>query len=191
MVLRVESWNCSDNMGIAWEARSPFTAAGRTTCPKYAMLSPSRANHLVSWFPRLSLNFTRSFATNSNEGGNHGRPQKSAKVASKEASEEPLASSASAQPQPDASDPLLAASLNRYHSLPPLPPIDNWLSHFAYVSSQVRDRISIRAPASAISVAHSFINSKKTSTNNPKVIVEAFPGVPRLKAVVTLLSYPV
>ncbi|KAI0283623.1 S-adenosyl-L-methionine-dependent methyltransferase [Russula aff. rugulosa BPL654] len=139
------------------------------------MLSPSRANHLVSCFPRLSLNFARSFATTSNEGGNHGQPQKSAKVASKEASE-PLVSSAPAQPQPDASDPLLAASLNHYHSLPPLPPIDNWLSHFAYASSQVRDRISIRAPASAISVAHSFINSKKTSTNNPKVIVEAFPG---------------
>ena len=156
----------------------------------YVMLSPSRANHLVSWFPRLSLNFTRSFATSSNKGGNRGRPRKSAKVASKEASE-PLVSSAPAQPQPDASDPLLAASLNHYHSLPPLPPIDDWLSHFAYVSSQVRDRISIRAPASAISVAHSFINSKKTSTNNPKVIIEAFPGVPRLKAVVTLLSYPV
>jgi hypothetical protein len=72
--------------------------------------------------------------------------------------------------------PQLAASLSQYSRLPPLPPIGDWLSHFPYSPHVVRDRISIRDPASAIHVAHSFITSKKTSTGNPKVIIEAFPG---------------
>ena len=155
--------------------------------PAYVMLSPSRANHLrvVARLPRLSPSCTRNIASASNEGRKAGRPRKYAKVASKvEEGSEPL-------PPPPATDPLLAASLNHYHSLPPLPPVDNWLPHFAYGSTQLRDRISIRAPASAISVAHSFVNSKRTSTNKPKVIVEAFPGVPRLDSVVSFLSYPV
>jgi hypothetical protein len=148
------------------------------------MLSPLRANHLVACRSRLSLNCTRNFASTSNEGRKHGQPPKSLEVQLKEASE---------QLQRDAFklDPSLATSLNHYSSLPPLPPIDDWLPRFAYSSPALRDRISIRAPASAISIARSFMNSKETSTNNPKVIVEAFPGVCRLKAVVTLLSYPV
>ena len=76
---------------------------------------------------------------------------------------------------PDLSGPL-AASLNHYSSLPPLPPIDDWLSHFPYGPVVVRDRMSIRDPVSAIHVAHSFVDAKKTSTGNPKVIIEAFPG---------------
>ncbi len=167
---------------MAWEAR-------RTShVPEYVMLSPSRTNHLVACFPRLSLSYTRNVSSTS-KGRKRDRPQKSIKVASNEASE-PLPSSSpfpvSAQLQYDAS---LATSLNHYSSLPPLPPIDDWLNHFAYTSPQLRDRISLRAPATAISVARSFMNSKKTSTNNPKVIIEAFPGVRRLKDVVTLLSH--
>jgi len=149
------------------------------------MLSPLRANHLAACLPRLSLNCTRSFASTSRE---HGRPPKSVKDASKEAYE-PL-SAAAAQPESDHSLDIDTA-LNHYSSLPPLPPSNDWLSHFSFGTPQLRDRISIRAPASAISVARSFVNSKKTSTNNPKVIIEAFPGVHRPKAVVTLLSCPV
>jgi hypothetical protein len=149
-------------------------------------------NHLVAGFPRLPLNCIRNFVATSNDGSKRGQPQESPKVASTEPSE-PLPSLTAAQLQPDASelDHSLVTSLNHYSSLPPLPPIDRWLSHFAYSSPQIRDRISIRAPASAISIAQSFMNSNKTSTDNPKVIIEAFPGERRLKAVVTLLSYPV
>ena len=156
--------------------------------PEYAMFSPLRANHLVGCLPRLSLNCTRNLAFTSNEGTKRARPRKPPKVASKEASEH-LPSPPTAQLQRDASelDHSLVTSLNHYSSLPPLPPIDDWLSHFAYSSPQLRDRISIRTPASAISVARSFVNSKKTSTNNPKVIIEAFPGMRRLKVVVTPL----
>ncbi|KAH9057340.1 S-adenosyl-L-methionine-dependent methyltransferase, partial [Lactarius vividus] len=60
--------------------------------------------------------------------------------------------------------------------LPPLPPIDDWISHFPYGSIVARDRISIRNPMTAIRVAESFVGSKKTSTGKPKVIIEAFPG---------------
>jgi hypothetical protein len=152
------------------------------------MLSPLRANRLVACLPSLSLNCTRNFATTSNEGRKPGRPRIHPIVASNEASE-PLP--AAAQLQLDVSTRehslAIATSLKHYSSLPPLPPVDDWLPHFAYTPLQVRDRISIRTPASAISVARSFINSEKTSTNNPKVIIEAFPGVRRLKSVVTIL----
>ena len=150
------------------------------------MLSPLRANHLARCLPRLSLNCsTRSFASTSRE---HGLPPKSVKDASIEAYVPLFA--AAAQPENHHSLDIDTA-LNHYSSLPPLPPSDDWLSHFYSGTSQLRDRISIRAPASAISVARSFVNSKKTSTNNPKVIVEAFPGVHCPKTVVTLLSCPV
>lgn len=148
------------------------------------MLSPLRANHLVACLPRFSLNCTRNFTSTSNK---RGRPPKNPKVVSKEASEPPAA----AQLHCDASewDHSLATSLNHYSSLPPLPPTDDWLTHFPYTSPQVRDRISIRTPATAIGLAHSFMNSKKTSTNNPKVIIEAFPGPGALsRAFLTLPS---
>jgi len=148
------------------------------------MFSPLRANHLVARPPSLSLNSTRNSAFSSNEVKRKlGRPRKSDK-ASKEASE-PLPSIAPAANTSE--DP----SLNHYFGLPPLPPADDWLSQFAYTSPLIRDRISIRAPLSAISVARSIINSKKISTNNPKVIIEAFPGVRCLKAIATLLSHTV
>jgi hypothetical protein len=148
------------------------------------MLSPLRVNH---HFPRLSLNCTRNFVTTSNEGRKRGRPRNSAANVASKVAWEP----AEAPPIPHDASESLVTSLNHYHSLPPLPPIDNWLPHFAYTSTQVRDRTSIRAPASAISVAHSFVDSKKTSTNKPKVIVEAFPGMPRLKDVVTRFLCPI
>lgn len=155
--------------------------AGRSTCPELAMLSPSRANDLVSsCLPRLSLSYARNFATTSRR---HGRPQKAVRVASEEVSD--------TLPSPAANLEVPATSLNRYFSLPPLPPTEDWLSRFSHITSLLRDRISIRNPVSAISVAHSFVNSKKTFTGKPKVIVEAFPGVWRLKAIVTLLSHPV
>lgn len=152
------------------------------------MLSPSRANHLVACLPSLSLNCTRNIIST------RGRPLRLPKVASKEASEplpSPVAQLRHLQCDASKLEHSLATSLSHYSTLPPLPPINEWVSHFAYASPQMRDRISIRAPESAISIARSFINSKTAPTNNPKVIIEAFPGVRRLKAVVTLLSYPV
>lgn len=149
------------------------------------MLSPLRANHLAR-LPSLSLNCTRNFAISNEVRKKRGRPLvpplKTFDIASNEVSKPAVA------PQHGDS---LATSLDHYSSLPPLPPNDDWLSYFSCVTPPLRDRISIRAPASAINVARSFINSKKTSTNKPKVIVEAFPGVCHLKAVVTLVSYPV
>jgi len=138
------------------------------------MLSPLRANHLACARP-LSFNYARNFASTSN--GNRrksARPPKSAKVSPEPASS-PLPPPPAHRDASDGGD-SLAASLNHYNSLPPLPPIDKWLSHFPYAPPVVRDRMSIRVPESAIRVAHSFINSKRTSTGNPKVIIEAFPG---------------
>ncbi|KAN0129209.1 S-adenosyl-L-methionine-dependent methyltransferase [Lactarius tabidus] len=79
-------------------------------------------------------------------------------------------------PNPFESGGPFAASLKHYSSLPPLPPLGDWLSHFPYAPIVVRDRISIRDPLSAIHVAHSFVDAKKTSTGNPKTVIEAFPG---------------
>ncbi|KAH9994962.1 S-adenosyl-L-methionine-dependent methyltransferase [Russula compacta] len=135
------------------------------------MLSPFRANH-AACIRCLPLNCTRNVASTSNQlKRNRSRAQTFATVTVEQASD-PLPAPA----LPLAGGGSLATSLDHYSSLPPLPPIEDWLSHFPYASSAVRDRISIRAPTSAIRVAHSFINSKKTSTGNPKVIVEAFPG---------------
>jgi hypothetical protein len=159
--------------------------AGRSTCPSM------RVNHLL---PRLSLNCTRNFTSSNQVKSELRRPRKSAKVASEGVSESLLSPTAvelqgnafkEEHPHP------LATSLNHYFNLPPLPPTDDWLSRFAYTTPQLRDRISIRDPVSAIRVARSFINSTKISTGNSKIIIEAFPGVHRHKVVVTLLSHPV
>jgi hypothetical protein len=111
------------------------------------------------------LKYSRNFSSNE-VGRKRGRPSKPANIAS----------DVVADPDPTPPDPALAASLNHYFSLPPLPPIDDWLSHFPIGPIVVRDRISIRDPVSAIHVARSFVDAKKTSTGNPKVFIEAFPG---------------
>ena len=152
------------------------------------MLSPLRANNpLVARLPCLPLSCTRDVAT----GARRGRPPKSTRAKSDEASGTVPPPAAILKSDVSVPKYSLATSLNRYSSLPPLPPVENWLSHFSYAAAVVRDRISIRTPASAIRVAHSFINSKTTSTEKPKVIVEAFPGVWCLEAVVKLLSHAV
>lgn len=145
-----------------------------------AMLSPVRANNLVACAHRLSFNCARNFASTSNGiRRKPGRPRKPARVSPEQVSTKQVSNPL---PPPsghrDAFDgrESLAASLNHYSTLPPLPPIDKWLSHFSFAPPAVRDRVSIRVPESAIRVAHSFINSKRTSTGNPKVIIEAFPG---------------
>ena len=166
-------------------------AADRRTCPEQAMLSPLKANHLVARISCLSLGSTRNVASASNEARRKSpKPLKTAGVTLEETLD--TLSSPAAILQHDASAVTydLAASLNRYSSLPPLPPIEDWLSHFPYSSLVLRDRISLRTPETAISVAHSFINSKKTSTGSPKVIVEAFPGAWCLK-VAEIFSHPV
>jgi hypothetical protein len=126
-------------------------------------------NHLLARYRGFPLKYSRYFTVNQ-VAPKRGRPSKNPKAAS----EEPPNTVADPEPLDRAGS--FVASLNHYSSLPPLPPIDDWLSHFPYASVGLRDRISIRDPLSAIHVAHSFVDGKKTSTENPKVIVEAFPG---------------
>jgi hypothetical protein len=148
------------------------------------MLSPLRPNHLIACARPLSLNCTLNSASTPNGNRRKGLPPKLTKVSPKLASD-PL------PPPPTAHRDSLATSLSHYSSLPLLPPIDKWLSHFTYTSPVVRDRISIRTPESAIRVAQSFISSKKTSTGNPKVIVEAFPGARCLGTLIALFLRPI
>ncbi|KAI0305536.1 S-adenosyl-L-methionine-dependent methyltransferase [Multifurca ochricompacta] len=121
--------------------------------------------------PRVQLKYTRNVAFASNEvKRKRGRPPKSPLEPT------PDVITTSTQAHPSEGGHSLALSLNHYFRLPPLPPVGDWLTHFPYAPPVVRDRISIRDPASAIQVAQSFVNSKKTSTGNPKIIIEAFPG---------------
>lgn len=122
-------------------------------------------DHLVARYRGFPLKY-RTFSSLNEVKRKRGRPSKSAKAALEQRPDTP----------PAAIPPKLAASLNHYFSLPPLPPIDDWLSHFPFASVAVRDRISIRDPVAAINVARSFVDAKKTSTGNPKVVIEAFPG---------------
>jgi hypothetical protein len=146
------------------------------------MVSLLRTNHLVARLPSLSLKCAHNFTSTSNAVNRKpGNLPNSDGVTSKEVSD--------TLTSPER--PSLATSLAHYSSLPPLPPTKDWVSHFSFTSTHLRDRVSIRTPESAINVAHSFIDSKKTFAGSPKVIVEAFPGVWRLKAVVALLSHPV
>jgi hypothetical protein len=149
------------------------------------MLSPLRANHLARASP-LSFNCARNIASTSN--GNRRKASRPPRVSPEPASS-PLPPPPAHRDASDGGD-SLAASLNHYNSLPPLPPLDKWLSHFPYAAPVVRDRISIRVPESAIRVAHSFINSKRTSTGSPKVIIEAFPGAWCLGTLTVLFSRP-
>ena len=139
------------------------------------MLSLLKANHLLAHARGLPLNHTRNFASASNGVKRmRGRPPKLPK-ATPELAPNILAASTARRNSLEEGSPLFL-SLNHYFSLPPLPPLDDWLSHFPYGPPVVRDRISIRDPITAIRIARSFITPKKTSTGNPKVIIEAFPG---------------
>ncbi|KAA1471683.1 S-adenosyl-L-methionine-dependent methyltransferase [Dentipellis sp. KUC8613] len=74
-----------------------------------------------------------------------------------------------------------------YAALPPLPPLDEWRTYFQTTPSGVRDRISIRNPESATQVARGFLTGKRTRTNQPKIVIEAFPGPGALsRALMTL-----
>jgi len=128
------------------------------------MRSLSSLDHLLARCRGFPLKYSRNFSVNE-VGRRRGRP-------SKAAPEQPPDTGSTPLPL----DGALVASLKHYSSLPSLPPIDDWLSHFPYAPVIVRDRISIRDPLSAIRVAHSFVDGKTTSTGNPKVIIEAFPG---------------
>ncbi|KAH9956928.1 S-adenosyl-L-methionine-dependent methyltransferase [Russula dissimulans] len=124
----------------------------------------SRANHRVRCLPFSSA---RNLASSSNGAKlKRSRSPKLARVTSEQASD--ALEGAGVDP--------IASQLNHYFSLPSLPPTEEWLSRFSYVVAPARNRVSVRNPASAIRAAHNFINSKKTSTSKPKVIIEAFPG---------------
>jgi hypothetical protein len=156
------------------------------------MHSSLRANRIVACARRLSFNCTRSFAFASTES--RCKPNQSpnrAKVSPEPESDRLSPPATAFSDDVFAGGGSLAASLDHYHSLPPLPPIEKWRSHFPYSRPIVRDRVSIRTPATAIRVAQSFINSKKTSTTKPKVVIEAFPGAWCLGALVTLLLHPI
>ena len=79
-------------------------------------------------------------------------------------------------PKPLESGGSFAESLKHYSSLPPLPPLGDWLSHFPYVPIVIRDQISICDPLSAIHLAHSFVDTGKTLMGKRKVVIEVFLG---------------
>jgi hypothetical protein len=177
-VLTLWAFNARLLNGYCWQQQNAMvkviksgvtTASG--TCTR-AMLSSLRANNLHLRTRGLPLIHTHNFVSSSN--GAKKRRSRSPKPSS-----DTLEHAAPTTPQqtPVAVEgSQFAALLSHYSRLPPLPPIGDWLSHFSFAPNAVRDRISIRDPASAIRVAQSFITSKKTSTGNPKVIIEAFPG---------------
>lgn len=59
-----------------------------------------------------------------------------------------------------------------------LPPVDDWRSYFAVHQLTVRDRVSVRNPELAEKLAHSFLDSPHTASDQPKTVIEAFPGLP-------------
>lgn len=58
-----------------------------------------------------------------------------------------------------------------------LPPINDWRSYFAVHQLTVRDRVSVRNPELAEKLAHSFLDSPHTASDQPKTVIEAFPGL--------------
>ncbi|EIM83080.1 S-adenosyl-L-methionine-dependent methyltransferase [Stereum hirsutum FP-91666 SS1] len=69
-----------------------------------------------------------------------------------------------------------------------LPPIDNWRSYFAVHQLVVRDRVSVRNLELADKLAYSFLDNPHTSSDEPKTVVEAFPGPGQLSR--ALLKLP-
>lgn len=61
--------------------------------------------------------------------------------------------------------------------LPPLPPKDEWRSHFASLATAIRERVSIRNPDTAARIANSFLADKSIAAGEGKIIIEAFPGM--------------
>lgn len=57
-----------------------------------------------------------------------------------------------------------------------MPPIDEWRSYFTTSQLSTRERVSIRNPVLAEELAHSFLDSPHTASNEPKTVIEAFPG---------------
>ena len=77
----------------------------------------------------------------------------------------------------------LRSSVRAYSSLPsvpPLPPQDQWRTHFPYVTVARRDRVFLRSPQAARAVAQSLFRSTSSSSGKGKVVIEAFPGPFRL-----------
>ena len=191
--VQVELLRCL-NLSFSYHAAFRHVFRRERFCTPQAMLSPSRASNLVACarsLSFLSFNRTRSFAS-STSNGNRPKSGQAPKFAreSPEPESNPLPPPLIHRVASDGGNSLVT-SLDHYSGLPPLPPIDKWLSHFPYAQPVVRDRISIRDPASAIHVAQSFINSKKTSTGNPKVIIEAFPGAWHLNTPIALFLRPI
>ncbi|KAI0066265.1 S-adenosyl-L-methionine-dependent methyltransferase [Artomyces pyxidatus] len=66
--------------------------------------------------------------------------------------------------------------------------MDRWRISFPTVSLASRDRVSVRNPKTAMRIAESFMNNRFTQQDEPKVVIEAFPGPGALSR--ALLTYP-
>ena len=70
----------------------------------------------------------------------------------------------------------VARSFTSLPSLPPLPPQDEWRKTFPHVRVTRRDRVFLRSPEAARSVANSLFTTTPATNGKGKVVVEAFPG---------------
>ncbi|KAI0035850.1 S-adenosyl-L-methionine-dependent methyltransferase [Vararia minispora EC-137] len=71
--------------------------------------------------------------------------------------------------------------------LPPTPPSNIWVRYFSDKPVAVRDRVTISNPRTAVEVAKAFIGGNTTHSNEPKIVIEAFPGPGQLsRALLTL-----
>ncbi|KAH8083761.1 S-adenosyl-L-methionine-dependent methyltransferase [Cristinia sonorae] len=77
------------------------------------------------------------------------------------------------------------ASDSQFYSLPPL---DEWRTTFSPHTVAERDRVSIRNPESALTLANSYLSDKSIAAGDEKVIIEAFPGPGQLSR--ALLQLP-
>ena len=62
-------------------------------------------------------------------------------------------------------------------NIPPLPPDDEWKAAFPHLPVPVRDRVSVRNPATAARMAASFVSDQSIAAGDNKIIIESFPGL--------------
>ncbi|EJF65151.1 S-adenosyl-L-methionine-dependent methyltransferase [Dichomitus squalens LYAD-421 SS1] len=70
----------------------------------------------------------------------------------------------------------LARTYSSQSLLPPLPPQEEWRKTFTYQTVARRDRVFVRTPQAARSIAQSLFTRTPAATDKGKVVIEAFPG---------------
>ena len=97
-------------------------------------------------------------------------------VSLEEGALDPLAQPEVSEPSetPKASAALIQPS-GAFAKLPLLPPINEWSATFPPMLP-TRERVSLRNPDTSEKIAKSFLYGKLTRTDQPKIVIEAFPG---------------